>query len=275
MQAHNFDGTAKTSFPGVMTNVQAVEAATATLGIRPQSGLSAVGLSKAYKKRLAVRNVSLSVGRGEVVGLLGPNGAGKTTVFYMIAGLVQPDAGTINLEGRDITELPMYLRARMGIGYLPQEASIFRGMNVQENIMSVLEISEPDRARQKQMLDDLLLEFRIGHLRRTSALALSGGERRRLEVARALATRPRYILLDEPLAGLDPLAVDEVRTLIGKLKNRRIGVFVTDHNVREMLDIVDRAYVMHEGLLLMEGKPEDVVTHESVRRIYLGESFRL
>jgi lipopolysaccharide export system ATP-binding protein len=217
----------------------------------------------------------MSVRRGEAVGLLGPNGAGKTTVFYMIVGLVQPDTGTVNLEGQDITDLPMYRRARLGIGYLPQEASIFRGMNVQENIMSVLELAEPDPDRQKQMLDDLLSEFRIGHLRRTSALALSGGERRRLEVARALASRPRYILFDEPLAGLDPLTVEEVRGMIGQLKNRGIGVFVTDHNVREMLDIVDRAYVMHEGFLLMEGPPEEVVTHESVRRIYLGEGFRL
>jgi lipopolysaccharide export system ATP-binding protein len=258
-----------------MTKLQTVQNLSAASDVHHESRLSVVGLTKAFRKRVVVRDISMSVSRGEAVGLLGPNGAGKTTVFYMVVGLVQPDAGTIHLEGQDITGLPMYRRARMGIGYLPQEASIFRGMNVQENIMSVLEITEPDPERQKQMLDDLLLEFRIGHLRRTSSLALSGGERRRLEVARALAMRPRYILLDEPLAGLDPLAVEEVRSLIGQLKNRSIGVFVTDHNVREMLDIVDRAYVMHEGLLLMEGKPEEVVTHESVRRIYLGESFRL
>ncbi len=258
-----------------MAKLQTSQLHCAAAGVDPESRLSVVGVSKAYKNRVVVKNVSMSVRRGEAVGLLGPNGAGKTTVFYMVVGLVQPDAGTIHLEGHDITNLPMYLRARRGIGYLPQEASIFRGMNVQENIMSVLEISEPDPDRQKQMLDDLLLEFRISHLRRTSSLALSGGERRRLEVARALAMRPRYILLDEPLAGLDPLAVEEVRALIGQLKNRRIGVFVTDHNVREMLDIVDRAYVMHEGLLLMEGNPEEVVTHESVRRIYLGEGFKL
>jgi lipopolysaccharide export system ATP-binding protein len=258
-----------------MAKLQTSQLHCAAAGADPESRLSVVGVSKAYKNRVVVKNVSMSVRRGEAVGLLGPNGAGKTTVFYMVVGLVQPDAGTIHLEGHDITNLPMYLRARRGIGYLPQEASIFRGMNVQENIMSVLEISEPDPDRQKRMLDDLLLEFRISHLRRTSSLALSGGERRRLEVARALAMRPRYILLDEPLAGLDPLAVEEVRALIGQLKNRRIGVFVTDHNVREMLDIVDRAYVMHEGLLLMEGNPEEVVTHESVRRIYLGEGFKL
>jgi lipopolysaccharide export system ATP-binding protein len=259
----------------MMTELQTIPFRDAATGVDSNSTLSVVGVTKAYKKRVVVRNVSMSVSRGEAVGLLGPNGAGKTTVFYMVVGLVQPDTGAIHLEGQDITKLPMYLRARRGVGYLPQEASIFRGMNVQENIMSVLEISEPDPARQKEMLDDLLLEFRISHLRRTSSLALSGGERRRLEVARALAMRPRYILLDEPLAGLDPLAVEEVRALIGQLKNRQIGVFVTDHNVREMLDIVDRAYVMHEGLLLMEGKPDEVVTHESVRRIYLGEGFRL
>ena len=258
-----------------MTKLERIQGQVAASSVDMASTLSVVGVSKAYKKRIVVKNVSMSVNRGEAVGLLGPNGAGKTTVFYMVVGLVQPDTGSIHLEGKDITNLPMYQRARMGIGYLPQEASIFRGMNVQENIMSVLEISEPDRGRQKQMLNDLLLEFRISHLRRTSSLALSGGERRRLEVARALAMRPRYILLDEPLAGLDPLAVDEVRSLIGQLKNRRIGVFVTDHNVREMLEIVDRAYVMHEGLLLMEGSPEEVATHESVRRIYLGEGFRL
>jgi lipopolysaccharide export system ATP-binding protein len=258
-----------------MTKLQVVQSEGAIRGDDLDSGLSIVGLSKSYRQRLVVRNVSMSVRRGEAVGLLGPNGAGKTTVFYMIVGLVQPDTGTVSLEGQDITNLPMYRRARLGIGYLPQEASIFRGMNVQENIMSVLELAEPDPDRQKQMLDDLLSEFRIGHLRRTSALALSGGERRRLEVARALASRPRYILFDEPLAGLDPLTVEEVRGMIGQLKNRGIGVFVTDHNVREMLDIVDRAYVMHEGFLLMEGPPEEVVTHESVRRIYLGEGFRL
>jgi lipopolysaccharide export system ATP-binding protein len=258
-----------------MTKLQVVQTEGATVGDDLDSGLSIIGLSKSYRQRLVVRNVSMSVRRGEAVGLLGPNGAGKTTVFYMIVGLVQPDTGTVNLEGQDITDLPMYRRARLGIGYLPQEASIFRGMNVQENILSVLELAEPDPDRQQQMLDELLSEFRIGHLRRTSALALSGGERRRLEVARALASQPRYILFDEPLAGLDPLTVEEVRGMIGQLKNRGIGVFVTDHNVREMLDIVDRAYVMHEGFLLMEGPPEEVVTHESVRRIYLGEGFRL
>jgi lipopolysaccharide export system ATP-binding protein len=239
------------------------------------AGLSVEGLCKTYNKRMVVQNVSMSVRRGEAVGLLGPNGAGKTTAFYMVMGLVEPDAGTVNLEGQDITGLPMHRRARLGIGYLPQEASVFRGMSVEDNVMSVLEVTVPDREQQQQLLNDLLNEFGVSHLRHVSALALSGGERRRVEVARALATRPRYILLDEPLAGLDPLAVEEVRELIGHLKDRGIGVFVTDHNVREMLDIVDRAYVMHQGLLLMHGKPNEVVNHESVRRLYLGEGFRL
>jgi lipopolysaccharide export system ATP-binding protein len=243
--------------------------------IQGQVGLSASGLGKTYKKRPVVRNVSISVHRGEAVGLLGPNGAGKTTTFYMIVGLVQPDTGTIRLDGADITTLPMYRRARLGIGYLPQEASIFRGLNVEQNIMAALEVVEPSREKREQMLDALLAEFGIAHLRRTPSLALSGGERRRLEIARALATQPSYILLDEPLAGIDPIAVGEIRDLVSHLKDRGIGVLITDHNVRETLEIIDRAYIMHDGQVLMEGEPRDVVAHEGVRRVYLGERFSL
>jgi lipopolysaccharide export system ATP-binding protein len=213
--------------------------------------------------------------RGEAVGLLGPNGAGKTTTFYMIVGLVRPDTGAISLDGSDITRLPMYRRARLGIGYLPQEASVFRGLNVEQNVMAALEVIEPDAATRDMMLDELLAEFGISHLRRTPALALSGGERRRVEIARALATQPSYILLDEPLAGIDPIAVGEIRDLVKHLKDRGIGVLITDHNVRETLDIIDRAYIMHDGRVLMEGKPSEVVAHEDVRRVYLGEKFSL
>jgi len=222
-----------------------------------------------------VRNVSISVRRGEAVGLLGPNGAGKTTSFYMIVGLVKPDTGNIRLDGNDITLLPMYRRARLGIGYLPQEASIFRGLNVSQNIMAALEVVEPHRDKREHMLDELLAEFSIGHLRRTPALALSGGERRRLEIARALASQPSYVLLDEPLAGIDPIAVGDIRDLVSHLKHRDIGVLITDHNVRETLEIIDRAYIMHDGQVLMEGRPHEVVAHEDVRRVYLGEKFSL
>ncbi|GAC1343263.1 MAG: LPS export ABC transporter ATP-binding protein [Acetobacteraceae bacterium] len=239
------------------------------------SGLSARAVGKTYKKRPVVNNVSINVRRGEAVGLLGPNGAGKTTTFYMIVGLVRPDAGSISLDGSDITGLPMYRRARLGIGYLPQEASVFRGLNVERNIMAALEVVEPDPDRRDLMLEELLAEFGIGHLRRTSALALSGGERRRVEIARALATQPNYILLDEPLAGIDPIAVGEIRDLVSHLKDRGIGVLITDHNVRETLEIIDRAYIMHDGQVLMEGKPHEVVAHEDVRRVYLGERFSL
>jgi lipopolysaccharide export system ATP-binding protein len=239
------------------------------------AGLSATGVGKVYKKRPVVRNVTISVRRGEAVGLLGPNGAGKTTTFYMIVGLVRPDSGTISLEGSDITGLPMYRRARLGIGYLPQEASVFRGLNVEQNVMAALEVVEPDADRRDQMLDELLAEFSIGHLRRTPALALSGGERRRVEIARALATQPNYILLDEPLAGIDPIAVGEIRDLVSHLKDRGIGVLITDHNVRETLEIIDRAYILHDGQVLMEGRPQEVVAHEDVRRVYLGEKFSL
>ncbi len=219
--------------------------------------------------------MSVNVRRGEAVGLLGPNGAGKTTTFYMIVGLVRPDTGRILLDGQDITGLPMYRRARLGIGYLPQEASVFRGLNVQQNIMAALEVVEADPDRRDMMLDELLAEFGIGHLRRTPALALSGGERRRVEIARALATQPHYILLDEPLAGIDPIAVGEIRDLVSHLKDRGIGVLITDHNVRETLQITDRAYIMHDGHVLMEGTPDEVVANEDVRRVYLGEGFSL
>ena len=238
-------------------------------------GLAAHAVGKTYKKRRVVQGVSVHVQRGEAVGLLGPNGAGKTTTFYMIVGLVRPDAGRIELDGQDITTLPMYRRARLGIGYLPQEASVFRGLNVERNIMAALEVVEPDPARRGEMLDELLAEFGISHLRRTPALALSGGERRRVEIARALASQPHYILLDEPLAGIDPIAVGEIRDLVSHLKDRGIGVLITDHNVRETLEIIDRAYIMHDGQVLMEGDPEEVVANQDVRRVYLGERFSL
>ncbi len=243
--------------------------------IQSLGGLVATGLGKQFKKRPVVRNVSLSVRRGEAVGLLGPNGAGKTTTFYMITGLIQPDTGTISLEGAEISALPMYRRARLGIGYLPQEASVFRGLTVEQNIMAALDVVEADRDRRAAMLDALLAEFGISHLRRTPALALSGGERRRVEIARALATSPNYILLDEPLAGIDPIAVGEIRDLVSHLKHRGLGVLITDHNVRETLEIIDRAYILHDGQVLMEGVPGEVVAHQDVRRVYLGEKFSL
>jgi lipopolysaccharide export system ATP-binding protein len=243
--------------------------------IETSLGLVAKGLGKRFKKRPVVRNVSLNVRRGEAVGLLGPNGAGKTTTFYMIVGLIEPDSGTISLEGAEISGLPMYRRARLGIGYLPQEASVFRGLTVEQNVMAALDVVEPDRDRRESMLDALLAEFGISHLRRTPALALSGGERRRVEIARALATGPNYILLDEPLAGIDPIAVGEIRDLVSHLKHRGLGVLITDHNVRETLEIIDRAYIMHDGQVLMEGAPDEVVAHQDVRRVYLGEKFSL
>ena len=222
-----------------------------------------------------LRDVTLTVRRGEAVGLLGPNGAGKTTCFYIITGLVSPDYGSISLDGHDLTDLPMYRRARLGIGYLPQEASIFRGLSVENNIRAVLEVVEPVRDKREAMLDDLLAEFSISHLRRTPAIALSGGERRRVEIARALASRPSFMMLDEPLAGIDPIAVGDIRDLVSHLKHRGIGVLITDHNVRETLDIIDRAYILHEGQLLLEGAPSDIVAHEDVRRVYLGDRFSL
>ncbi|QCG87146.1 LPS export ABC transporter ATP-binding protein [Azospirillum sp. TSH100] len=241
----------------------------------PTEGLVAQHLGKSFKKRPVVRDVSISVQRGEAVGLLGPNGAGKTTCFYMITGLIAADSGTITLDGQDITALPMYRRARLGIGYLPQEASIFRGMTVENNIRSVLEVVESDRDAREAMLDELLAEFSVTHLRRSPALALSGGERRRVEIARALAGQPHFILLDEPLAGIDPIAVNDIRELVGHLRDRGIGVLITDHNVRETLDLVDRAYILHDGVVLMEGRPDEIVAHEGVRRVYLGDRFSL
>ncbi len=238
-------------------------------------GLSAERLGKRYRRRPILRDVSLRVRRGEAVGLLGPNGAGKTTCFYLITGLLSPDAGRISIDGHEITDLPMYRRARLGIGYLPQEASIFRGLSVEDNIRAVLEVVEPIHERRETMLDELLAEFSISHLRRTPALALSGGERRRVEIARALASQPSFMLLDEPLAGIDPIAVGEIRDLISHLKDRGIGALITEHNVRETLDIVDRAYILHDGSVLMEGAPDDVVAHEGVRQVYLGDRFSL
>ena len=238
-------------------------------------GLMAQNLGKTYRKRPVVRDVSMSVRRGEAVGLLGPNGAGKTTCFYMITGLIAPDYGQILLDGQEITRLPMYRRARLGIGYLPQEASIFRGLTVEANVRAVVEVVERDRVKRENRIDELLAEFSIDHLRRTPAIALSGGERRRVEIARALASQPNFVLLDEPLAGIDPIAVGDIRELVLHLKDRGIGVLITDHNVRETLDLVDRAYILHDGMVLMEGRPDEIVAHKDVRRVYLGERFSL
>ena len=250
-----------------MPNRQAIRAV--------EEGLVIHGLGKTYRRRPVVRDVSFTLRRGEVVGLLGPNGAGKTTCFYMVIGLVPSDAGEIHVDGIDVSLLPMYRRARMGLGYLPQEASIFRGLTVEDNILAVLELVEPDRDRRRRSLDALLGEFSVTHLRRTPASALSGGERRRVEIARCLATNPRYVLLDEPFAGVDPIAVGDIRELVGHLKDRGIGVLITDHNVRETLEIIDRAYILHDGHVLMSGTPEEVVRDEHVRRVYLGEGFRI
>jgi lipopolysaccharide export system ATP-binding protein len=235
--------------------------------------LTAHSVVKSYKKRTVVRGASLSVGRGESVGLLGPNGAGKTTVFYMITGLVAADSGRITIDGIDVTHMPMYRRARLGIGYLPQEASIFRGLNVEDNIMAVLEIVEPNRKKRKERLDSLLEEFNIARLRKSPTLALSGGERRRCEIARALASNPSYILLDEPFAGIDPIAVDDIRRLVRHLTQRGIGVLITDHNVRETLKLIDRAYIIYDGQVLTQGNPSEIIANEEVRRVYLGDMF--
>jgi lipopolysaccharide export system ATP-binding protein len=244
--------------------------------VEPQSdGLQVRGLAKSYRRRPVLRDVSLSVQRGEVAALLGPNGAGKTTCFYAIAGLVPPDAGLVLLDGRDVTWLPMYRRAKVGIGYLPQEASIFRGMTVADNIRSILEITVSDPEKQHELLDALLAEFSITHLRRASAISLSGGERRRVEIARCLASQPKFVLLDEPFAGVDPLAVSDIRALVHHLKDRGIGVLITDHNVRETLEIVDRAYILHGGSVLMSGTPDEVVRDDNVRRVYLGDRFQM
>ncbi len=243
--------------------------------VSDNQGLVATSLGKSFKKRPVLRGVSLSVQRGEVVGLLGPNGAGKTTCFYVITGLINADYGSITLDNHDITDMPMYRRSRLGIGYLPQEASIFRGLSVEDNIRAVIEVVEPERNKRETILDDLLAEFSITHLRRTPAMALSGGERRRVEIARALATRPSFMLLDEPLAGIDPIAVSDIRELIVHLKDRGIGVLITDHNVRDTLDVIDRAYIINDGQVLMEGSPSEIVAHEDVRRVYLGDRFSL
>jgi len=237
--------------------------------------LSVRSVAKSFRKRQVVMDVSLDVRRGEAVGLLGPNGAGKTTVFYMITGLIPPDHGSISLDGHDVTRLPMYRRARLGIGYLPQEASIFRGLNVEQNIRAVLEVVEPDRAARERQLDELLDEFGLARLRKSPSIALSGGERRRVEIARALATRPSFMLLDEPFAGIDPIAVGDIQALVRHLTTRGIGVLITDHNVRETLALIDRAYIIHSGHVLTQGTPQDIGSDPVARRLYLGHEFRM
>ena len=236
-------------------------------------GLLVEGLGKSFGKRQVVRDVSVRLARGEIVGLLGPNGAGKTTCFYMIMGLIGADAGSIRIDGEDVTSLPMYQRARLGMGYLPQEASIFRGMSVEENVLAVVELFERDRARQNEQVTALLDELHIGHLRKQSATSLSGGERRRVEIARALASRPSFMLLDEPFTGIDPLAITDISDLVRYLRKRGLGVLITDHQVRETLEIVDRAYVMYDGEVLFDGPPDMVLRNEDVRRVYLGDRF--
>ncbi len=238
-------------------------------------GLRVERLRKSYRKRVVIRDVTMTLDRGEVVALLGPNGSGKTTSFYAIAGLIFPEAGSVMLDGRDVTTLPMYRRARRGIGYLPQEMSIFRGLSVEDNILAVLDISYRDPHKRRERLEELLSDFSIEHLRRAPALALSGGERRRVEIARCLAADPKYLLLDEPFAGVDPISVGDIRHLVADLKKRGIGVLITDHNVRETLEIVDRAYILHDGQVLMSGTPGEVVDNENVRRVYLGDNFRI
>ncbi len=239
------------------------------------SGLRIEHLRKSFRKKLVIRDVTMTLDRGEVVALLGPNGSGKTTCFYSIAGLVFPEAGRVTIDGRDVTSLPMYRRARLGIGYLPQEMSIFRGLSVEDNISAVLDISQSNSHKRRERLEELLSDFSIEHLRRAPALALSGGERRRVEIARCLAADPKYLLLDEPFAGVDPISVGDIRHLVADLKKRGIGVLITDHNVRETLEIVDRAYILHDGQVLMSGTPEEVVENENVRRVYLGDNFRI
>ena len=239
------------------------------------SVLEVFNIGKKYKNRTVLRNVSLNVKRGEAVGLLGPNGAGKTTCFYCVTGLITPDYGDVHIDGQDITTMPMYRRARLGIGYLPQEASIFRSLSVEDNIKAILELVIDDEDKRENMLEELLNEFSIAHLRKSPSIALSGGERRRLEIARALASQPKYILLDEPLAGIDPIAVGEIRGLVAQLKHKGLGVLITDHNVRETLDIIDRAYILHSGSVLMEGTPSEIVSDKDVRKVYLGEHFSL
>jgi lipopolysaccharide export system ATP-binding protein len=257
-----------------MTEAKPIAAAGQT-GVAAPTGLDVVSLRKSYRKRLVLRDVSLRLDRGEVVALLGPNGSAAATCFYAIAGLVSPDAGRVAIDGADVTGLPMYRRARLGIGYLPQEASIFRGLTVEQNIMAVLEIAVEDKHRRRERLEELMGDFAIAHLRQAPALALSGGERRRVEIARCLAADPKYLLLDEPFAGVDPIAVSEIRALVSHLKERGIGVLITDHNVRETLDVIDRAYIIYDGQVLTEGQPEEIVVNRDVRRLYLGDSFSL
>ena len=239
------------------------------------SGLRIQHLRKSYRKKAVIRDFSMALDRGEVVALLGPNGSGKTTTFYAVAGLVTPEGGRVTVDGKDVTTLPMYRRAQLGIGYLPQEMSIFRGLSVQDNISAILDIRVKHRHQRRERLEELLTEFSIEHLRRAPALALSGGERRRVEIARCLAANPNYLLLGEPFAGVDPISVGDIRQLVADLKKRGIGVLITDHNVRETLEIVDRAYILHEGKVLMSGTPEEVVQNENVRRVYLGDNFRI
>ena len=243
--------------------------------LKSGTGLHVTGLRKSFKKRIVIQDISLELRRGEVVALLGPNGSGKTTTFYSIAGLISSDGGQVKIDGLDVTTMPMYRRARMGLAYLPQETSIFRGLNVEENINCILDISTPLKSERKAKLEKLLSDFRIEHLRRTPSLALSGGERRRVEIARALATDPKYILLDEPFAGVDPISINDVRNLVSDLKSRNIGVLITDHNVRDTLKIVDRAYILHDGRVIISGLPEDVINNDNVRRVYLGKDFNI
>jgi len=238
-------------------------------------GLIVTNLGKSFNKRPVVRSVSLKIQRGEAVGLLGPNGAGKTTCFYMISGLITPDYGKVLLNNKDITKMPIYKRSRAGIGYLPQEISIFRGMTVEQNIRAILALHISDRIEREINLDELLAEFSLTHLRRTSSIELSGGERRKVEIARTLASHPSFILLDEPLAGIDPIAIEEIRELIKHIKDRGVGVLITDHNVKETLELIDKAYIMHEGKILMEGSPSEIIKDENVRRVYLGNKFNL
>ena len=232
-------------------------------------------ISKAYGKKPIVRDISLYLQKGEIVGLLGPNGAGKTTTFYIIVGLIKPDTGSILIDKTDVSNLPIYLRSQMGISYLPQEASIFRGMNVEDNIMSIIEVMEKNKNKQQIILENLLIEFDIDHVRKSKSIVLSGGERRRLEIARTLASKPNYLLLDEPLTGIDPVSIEEIKIIIKKLKDRNIGILITDHNVRETLKIVDRVYIVNEGTIFFEGKPENAIKDEKIKKFYLGASFSI
>jgi lipopolysaccharide export system ATP-binding protein len=269
------------SFPGrqpvaAPSAPQPSEQGQPTVRSEPITGrLTVHNIVKAFKKRTVVRGVSLELRRGEAVGLLGPNGAGKTTVFYMITGLIPADEGSIKIDEQDVTKLPMYRRARLGIGYLPQEASIFRGLTVEQNILAVLETVEPDKQERQKQLNSLLDEFRITRLRESPSIRLSGGERRRVEIARALATRPSFMLLDEPFAGIDPIAVNDIRALVHHLTQRGIGVLITDHNVRETLELVSRAYIIHDGMVLTHGTAHEIINNEDVRRVYLGDQFRI